>query len=199
MRQLTPCLLFFLFIAGNAAGAEDRNMPAAGPNIYMPYAKSRDHFVVGVEIEGYHMRYDLAKKSNIFMVLLPDGFSSLEDTPIYFAINTFRFKGQTVNDAFKEDLASLKESAKNLHVVKEMAGDLIPKAGECHGAELAYPEDERQFPYEIYYVCKSRSKEYVIALSMGAKKQKDLNQHLSNFLFWANAPQIVKDGKVVAK
>jgi hypothetical protein len=195
---LWSCLCCFSLFASFACAADGKK-PEAGPNIYLPYAKSRDHLVVGVDISGYHMRYDLAKRANIFMVLLPDNFKNLDDAPVYFSIDTFALSNYTIKQTLENDLKTMKRESPDLNVVKKMGGSLIPKAGECYGAELAYPENERQFPYEIFYFCKSRSKKYSIMMSMGAKTKADLYQHLPNFLVWADAPQIVKDADIIVK
>lgn len=199
MKHVLVLALISICMTGGVGSAQENKKPEAGPNIYMPYARSRDHMVVGVEIAGYHMRYDIAQKYDFFMALLPDKYNTLDDAPAYFAINTFSFAGYTVKQTLENDLKGIKEISKKLKVVKRMDGSLIPKAGECYGAELAYPEDERQFPYEVFYFCKSQSKHYAIMMTLGAKTKKDLKEHMPNFLVWANAPQIVKDAKIVIK
>ncbi len=193
---LTLALFSFFLTAGAAFGTPDKK-PEAGPNVYMPYARSMDHMVIGVEIAGYHMRYDIAQEYDFFMVLLPNRYDDLDDAPVYFAINTFPFDGYTVKQTLENDLKALKKTSRNLKITRRMDGSLIPKAGKCYGAELAYPENERQFPYEAFYFCKSRSKRYAIMMSLGAKTKNDLKKHMGNFLVWANAPQIVKDAKIV--
>ena len=189
--------MIWVCMVGGIASAQEKKKPEAGPNIYMPYARSRDHLVVGVEISGYHMRYDIAQEYDFFMALLPDKYNSLDDAPVYFAINTFPFDGYTVKQTLENDLKALKKSSKRLKITKRMDAEQIPKAGECYGAEVAYPEAERQFPYESFYFCKSRSKKYAIMMTLGAKTKKDLEKHMPSFLVWANAPQIVKDAKII--
>lgn len=198
MKRVFVLAMVWICMAVGIASGQEKKKPDAGPNIYMPYARSKDHMVVGIEISGYHMRYDIAQEYDFFMALLPDKYKSLDDTPVYFAINTFPFDGYTVKQTLENDLKALKKTSKNLKI-KRMDGSLIPKAGECYGAELAYPENERQFPYETFYFCKSQSKHYAIMMTLGAKTKNDLKKHMGNFLVWANAPQIVKDAKIVEK
>lgn len=182
-----------LFLGGNVAHAKDGAKD--GPRIYMPYAKSKDHMVVGVELPGYHMRYDIAQAANIFMVLLPDGFDDMDTTPVYFSIDTFALGNFTVKETFENDIKTLTKEDPGLKVVKKLDGKNLSKAGECYGAEFAHPE-ENTFPYEVFYFCKNKSEKYVILLSIGAKDKKSLSAHLPNFIKWANAPQIVTDYKV---
>jgi hypothetical protein len=183
-----------LFPTINFAQTKDANKE--GSRIYMPYSKSKDHMVVGVEIPGYHMRYDIAQSFNIFMVLLPDGFDDMEKTPVYFSIDTFALDTFTVKETFENDIKTLSKDIKGLKVVEKFDGKKLSKAGECYGAEVEYPKDSK-FPYEVFYFCKNNSNKYAILLSIGAKDKKSLNKHLPNFIKWANAPQIVTDYKIV--
>jgi hypothetical protein len=183
-----------IFLGFNVAKAKDGGKD--GPRVYMPYAKSKDHMVVGVELPGYHMRYDIAQSANIFMVLLPDGFDDLDATPVYFSIDTFALGEFTVKETFENDITTLTKEDPGLKVVTKFDGKKLTKAGECYGAEFAHPK-ESKFPYEVFYFCKNKSAKYAILLSIGAKDKKSLSTHLPNFIKWANAPQIVTDYKVV--
>jgi hypothetical protein len=177
--------------------AQDKDANKEGPRIYMPYSKARDHMVVGVELPGYHMRYDIAQSSNIFMVLLPNGFDDMRKTPIYFAIDTLALYEFSVKETFENDIETLTKKINGLRVVKKFDGKTLSKAGECYGAELAYSKKDRLFPKEIFYICQNKSNKYAIVLSIGAKDRKSLENHLADFIKWANAPQVVTDYKVV--
>ena len=193
----SPILIFtvFLLLSGfNVSQAKDDDKD--GPRIYMPYAKAKDHMVVGVELPGYHMRYDIAQSANIFMVLLPDGFDDMAATPVYFSIDTFSLGKSTVKETFENDIKTLTKEEPGLKVVNRYDGSKLSKAGECYGAEFAHPK-ESKFPYEVFYFCKNKSEKYAIMLSVGAKDKKSLSAHLPSFIKWANAPQIVTDYKVV--
>lgn len=195
MRSLAfVFVLAMLFSAINVAQAKDADKE--GPRVYMPYAKSKDHMVVGVELPGYHMRYDIAQSSNIFMVLLPDGFDDMDATPVYFSIDTFALGNFTVKETFENDIKTLTKENTGLKIINKFDGKKLSKAGECYGAEFAYPK-ERKFPHEVFYFCKNKSNKYAILLSIGAKDKKSLSNHLPNFIKWANAPQIVTDYKVI--
>ncbi len=165
--------------------------------IYLPLAASNDHMVVGMEIPGYHMRYDLAQPRGIFMILLPNGFE-WQDTPVYFAINTFAFDGWTVKSTLHNDIKGIKEADPNLKIVRDDLGKELKSAGECYGAEVEYAKEEgRPFPYERFYFCNSRSKKYALFLSVSARSKKELDKRLNDFIFWADLPQIVVDEKIV--
>jgi hypothetical protein len=177
--------------------AADKDARKEGPRVYMPYSKAKDHMVVGVELPGYHMRYDIAQSSNIFMVLLPDGFDDMRKTPVYFAIDTLPLYELSVRELFESEIEALTGNISGLRVVKTFDGKDLSKAGQCHGAELAYPEKDRPFPSEIFYICQNKSNKYAIVLSLGAKDKKSLKKHRADFIRWANAPQVVTDYKVV--
>ncbi len=163
------------------------------PRVYMPYAASRDHMVVGIEIPGYHMRYDLAQGNGMFMILLPDGYDSLKGTPAYFAIDTLSLDGGSLQDLFENDLEGILRGEPGTKIVRRELGAKLTRAGTCLGAELAYPPDRRAFPRERFFICRSRSKRYAILLSVGARTRKDLEEHYPRFLEWAEAPQMVTD------
>ncbi len=188
-------LAFILFPA--IIFAQDKDANKEGPRIYMPYSKAKDHMVVGVELPGYHMRYDIAQSSNIFMVLLPDGFDDMKKTPVYFSIDTLALYEFSVKETFENDIETLTKNINGLKVINKFDGKNISNAGECYGAELAYPEKKSLFPNEIFYICKNKSNQYAILLSIGAKDKKSLKNHLPNFIKWANAPQVVTDYKVI--
>lgn len=177
--------------------AQDKDANKKELKVYMPYSKARDHMVVGIELPGYHMRYDIAKSSNIFMVLLPDGYDEMGKTPIYFSIDTLALHEFSVKETFDNDIEALTKNTAGLKVVKRFNGKKLKKAGECYGAQLAYPAKGRRFSSEVFYICKNKSKEYAILLSIGAKDKRSLKKHLPNFIKWANAPQIVTDYKVI--
>jgi hypothetical protein len=167
--------------------------------IYMPYSSQNDHMVVGREIPGYQMRYDLAQESGIFMVLLPEGYTSLRKTPIYFAIDTLSLDGGSLKNLYEHDLQGIQKNEPGVKVLKRDLGTELTRAGTCLGAELRYPEDKREFSWERFFICKSRSKNYAIMMSLGARTGRDLEKHYRNFIEWADAPQIVTDHKVVKK
>jgi len=163
----------------------------------MPYSKAKDHMVVGIELPGYHMRYDIAQSSNIFMVLLPDGFDDMRKTPVYFSIDTLALYEFSVKETFDNDIEALTADINGLRVVHEFDGKTLHNAGECYGAELAYPRKGRPFPNEIFYICKNKSNMYAILLSIGARDRNSMEKHLPDFIKWANAPQVVTDYKVI--
>lgn len=197
MRLFSILALTVIVIFSTLTFAQEENKTNEGPKVYMPYAKSKDHMVVGVEFPGYHMRYDLAQAANIFMVLLPDGFDDMQKTPVYFCIDTLSLSGYTAEETFEHDLKSLDEDNKGLKIVKRSDGQKLSKVGNCYGAEVVYPGKDRPFPFEVFYICKSRSDKYAILLSLGARDKNSLKEHLPNFLKWANAPQIVTDHKII--
>ncbi len=195
--KLISFLVLALILFPAIVFAKSKDADKKELKVYMPYSKAKDHMVVGIELPGYHMRYDIAKSSNIFMVLLPDGFDDMGKTPIYFSIDTMAFYKFSVKETFENDIEALTKNIKGLKVVKKFNGKKLKKAGECYGAELAYPEKDRRFSNEIFYICKNKSKTYAILLSIGAKDKKSLKKHLPDFIKWANAPQVVTDYKVV--
>jgi len=85
---------------------------------YLPYASSKDHIVSGCEIDGYHLRYDIAKDAGIFMAVLPNGFRGLEDTPTFFAINTLSFDGNSLKKLFENDQKGMLTDNPKTKVVK---------------------------------------------------------------------------------
>jgi hypothetical protein len=186
--SLAMCVLVLF---PSVVSAADKDAKKEGPRVYMPYSKAKDHMVVGVELPGYHMRYDIAQSSNIFMVLLPDGFDDVRKTTVYFAIDTLPLYELSVKELFEKDIEALTGNIGDLRVLRKFDGTDLSKAGECHGAELAYPEKDRPFP------SKNKSDEYAIVLSIGARDEKNLKKHRANFIRWANAPQVVTDYKVV--
>jgi hypothetical protein len=190
-------VLLALVLFPSIAFAKNKDAAKNELKVYMPYSKARDHMVVGVELPGYHMRYDIAKSSNIFMVLLPDGYDEMGKTPIYFSIDTLALHEFTVKETFDNDIEALSNNTAGLKVVKKFSGKRLDKAGECYGAELTYPAKDRRFSNEVFYICKNKSKTHAILLSIGAKDKKSLKKHLPNFIKWANAPQIVTDYKVI--
>ncbi len=187
-----------VLMANAVALAEDRK-PTRNEElkIYMPYSANKDHMVVGREIPGYQMRYDLAQKSGIFMVLLPEGYNSLRATPAYFSIDTLSLDGGSLKNLYEHDLQGIQKNEPGVKISRRALGSELTRAGTCLGAELAYPEDKREFPWERFFICKSRSKKYAILMSMGARTEQDLSEHYREFISWADAPQIVTDHKVV--
>jgi hypothetical protein len=186
---------FLLLLLPFSVVAQEKNKKE-GPLMYMPYSKTKDHMVVGIEIHGYHMRYDIAQHSNIFMVLLPDGYKDMRDTPVYFAIDTTPLLNFTVKETFNNDIEALKKMEPGLNVIKTYDGSKTKKAGECYGAKLKHPMDGRPFPNEIFYVCKNKSNKYAIIISLGARNKEKLAEHYNNFIKWVNAPQMVTGYKV---
>jgi hypothetical protein len=182
-RVIVLAVLSLLLTVGVTFGRQKK--PEAGPNIYMPYARSMDHLVVGVEIAGYHMRYDIAQEYDFFMALLPDHYDSLDDAPIYFAINTFPFDGFTVKQTFENDLKALRKTSRGLRITKRMDGS-DPKSGECYGAELAYPETEGSSRTRRFIFAKVRV-HYAIMMTID-QNEKDLKKQFFQFIVWANAP-----------
>jgi hypothetical protein len=190
-------VVFALILFPAIIFAQNKDANKEGPRIYMPYSKAKDHMVVGIELPGYHMRYDIAQSSNIFMVLLPDGFDDMVKTPVYFSIDTLALYEFSVKETFENDIEALTKNINSLRVVNKFDGKNLQNAGECYGAEVAYPGKDRLFPNEIFYICKNKSNKYAILLSIGAKDRKSLENHLPNFIKWANAPQVVTDYKVI--
>ncbi len=167
--------------------------------VYMPYSTKNDHMVVGREIHGYRMRYDLAQESGIFMVLLPEGYTELSRTPVYFAIDTLSLDDGSLENLYKHDLQGVKKNEPGVKILRKDLGSELTRAGTCLGAELRYPEEKRAFPRERFFICKSRSRNYAIMMSLGARTGRDLEKHYRNFIEWADAPQIVTDHKIVKR
>ncbi len=183
-----------LLYLGEGAGQKSKNPEL---NCYMPYSVKRDHMVVGCEIPGYHMRYDLAKQSNIFMVLLPNGFDSLESSPVYFSIDTLSLDGGSLKELFDHDIEGIVADKPGTKIVKNLQHKLnIKTEGDCLGAQLAYPKELAAFPFETFFVCNTGSKKYAIMVSMGARTEKDLMSHQAAFMKWVDIPQMVKDAKI---
>jgi len=180
--------------AGKAKVPDEKEL-----RIYMPYSDNKDHMVIGREIRGYHMRYDLAQQSGIFMVLLPVGYESLARTPVYFAIDTLSLDGGSLENLYNNDLQGIVKGEPGTRIVRRDLGSDLSQAGTCLGAELRYPEERRAFPWERFFICKSRSKRYAIMMSLGARTEKDLTKHYRAFVTWADAPQVVSDQRVVTR
>ena len=162
----------------------------------MPYSANKDHMVIGTEIHGYRMRYDLAQQNGIFMVLLPDGYESMAKTPVYFAIDTLSLDGGSLENLYTHDLQGILKGEPATRIMQRDLGSELSRAGTCLGAELMYPEDRRAFPWELVYICKSRSKRYAIMLSLGARAERELRKHYPEFVKWADAPQVVTDQRI---
>jgi hypothetical protein len=167
--------------------------------VYMPYSANKDHMVIGTEIRGYRMRYDLAQQSGIFMVLLPVAYESLARTPVYFAIDTLSLDGGSLENLYNNDLQGIVKGEPGTRIARRELGSDLSQAGTCLGAELRYPEERRAFPWERFFICKSRSKRYAIMMSLGARTERDLNKHYQAFVTWADAPQVVSDHRVVTR
>ena len=164
--------------------------------IYMPYSANKDHMVIGTEIHGYNMRYDLARQNGIFMVLLPNGYESMAKTPVYFAIDTLSLDGGSLENLYAHDLQGIVKGEPDTRILRRNLGSELSRAGTCFGAELMYREDRRAFPWERFFICKSRSKRYAIMLSLGARTERELRKHYPAFVKWADAPQVVTDHRI---
>ncbi len=187
-----------LVLTAGALPARGPEQVPGEPRVYMPCSASDDHMVIGAEISGYHMRYDLAKDHGLFMILLPDGYDSLARAPVYFAIDTLSFEGGTLDNLYEEDILAILEDEPGTRALRQDLGPELTRAGRCLGAELAYPEDRRAFPRERFFICKSpASQKYAILLSLGARDQQEMELHYPSFLSWADIPQMVHDSKVV--
>jgi hypothetical protein len=179
--------------------------PAAksGMTCYMPYAASRDHLVTGCEVPGYRMQFDLAKQWGMFMVLLPDGMS-IENAPVYFAVDTPATDGQPLQKLFDNDLKGLQASRPGTRIVKRLAHTLPVQgggkgAGQCVGVRVAYPAQNSRFPYETYFICDTGSKRYALMLSLSAMTERDMDAAMPDFLKWMDVPQTVRDYRAPRK
>ncbi len=170
---------------------------SAEPQCYLPYAASRDHMVTGCEVPGYHMRYDLAKVSGAFMILLPDGANSINNTPNYFSIQTLSLDGGTLQDLFNADVKNTLEDKPGTKVVKRLTYQLPGSSGgSCFGAVMEYHSKLAEFTNETFYICDTGSKKYAILLALGARTKKAMEAANPAFIKWMNVPQIVRDMKI---
>lgn len=170
--------------------------PQTGPACYMPYSSRHDHLVMGCEIPGYRMHYDIAQAWKIFMILLPENVNSIDQSPAYFAMNTLDFHGFPLRELFDADLKGVEKSRPGTRVVKKLTHTLpVEGSGNCLGMTLLYPEDKARFPYETYFICEAGSKHYALLLSLSAVSQKDMDAALPAFLKWMDL-QTVRDFEI---
>ena len=189
-------LVFISLINVSCSLSEESDISAkktdSGLNCYLPYSVKRDHTVAGCEVPGYHMRYDIAKKGKIFMILLPDGADSVKNSATYFSIDTFSLEGGSLQQLFDADIKAMVNDRPGTKIIKNLTYQLpVKDSGACLGAELAYPSAE--FPHEIFFMCDTGSKNYAIMLSLGARTKKALAEAHPIFLKWLEVPQMVKD------
>lgn len=170
-------------------------------NCYQSIANSEDHMVLGCEIPGYHMRYDLAKPRKIFMVLLPDGADGFEQAQAYFALDTFPLYGGSVQSLFEADWKGTAKKLPGSKVVKRLKHVLHFKGvdGPCFGQTVVYPKGHgnlfqskrANFRYETYYFCRTGSRDYALFASLEAVSQKALDKATPAFMKWLDQPQMV--------
>lgn len=189
---VAPCL------AAEGASAVARAKPArSGMSCYMPEAASMDHLVMGCPVPGYHMRYDLAQKLNIFMVLLPDGVKSLDDAPRYFALDTLPFRGASPQALLDADFKGVLAQRPGTRVLKKLTHALPGKrGGQCAGLTLAYPKEQADFPYETYFICNAGSEHYALLLSLNTRSRTEMAAAMPDFMKWMDEPQSVVDARI---
>ncbi len=167
--------------------------PQTGPVCYMPYSARHDHLVMGCEIPGYRMHYDIAQTWKMFMILLPENVDALEQSPLYFGADTLDFDGLSLQGLFDADLKGIEENRPGTRAVNKLTHTLpVEGSGNCLGMSLLYPKDKARFPYETYFICAAGSKRYALMLSLSAKSQKDMDAALPAFLKWMDL-QTVRD------
>ncbi len=195
------CCLIALFSVPVLA---EEGKPSRELTCYMPTSVRNDHMVMGCEIPGYHMRYDLAQAVNIFMVLLPDGKDDIEQVSAYFALDTLPYdEGEPLNKFFDADLKGVLSKRPAVKVVKRLTHTLHSgkNEGACVGAVLLYPRDQgnllqgkrTKFPYEAYFFCEAGSAHYLLYASVEAVSEKALDAAMPAFLKWLDVPQRVAD------
>ncbi len=159
--------------------------PQTGPACYMPYSARRDHLVMGCEVPGYRMHYDIAQAWKMFMILLPENVDALEQSPLYFGADTLDFHDLSLQGLFDADLSGLEKNRPGTRVVKKLSHTLpVKDSGNCLGMSLEYPKDKARFPYETYFICEAGSKHYALMLSLSARSQKDMDAAMPAFLKW---------------
>lgn len=186
----TLIVTFFLFTPNQAISKKENKC-------YMPYSANKDHIVTGCDIDGFHMRYDIAKQAGIFMVILPDGYDQLPDSPVFFTADTLSLENKTLKNLFDADLKNILEKKSNIQLITKKLKPKPKKMGNCLGGELILTGSP--FPYERYFICKNDSKKYAIQIQIQAKTKDDLLKYFPFFLKWADVPQFVKDFTVVEK
>jgi hypothetical protein len=185
---------------GKTADAATQNgdrEPAPGTTCYMPYAASRDHLVLGCEIPGYRMRYDLAQQLDLFMVLLPDGADTFRQARFYFSEDTLPMDGHSPQAILEADFKNVLAKRPGTHLVKKLTHTLpIRDGGKCTGLSLAYPKKVASFPYETYFICDGGSRHYALLLSLSARSSKAMDAAMPDFIRWADVPQEVRDFRI---
>ncbi len=204
--RLFAVLVCFIVLFSASVLAEEEKSPAK-PACYMPTSVRHDHMVMGCEIPGYHMRYDMAQAVHIFMVLLPDGKDDLEQVPAYFALDTLPHdEGMPLDQFFDADLKGVLSKRPALKVVKRLTHTLHSgkNEGACVGAILLYPKGEgnllqgkrTKFPYEAYFFCEAGSSHYLLLAAMEAVSKKELDDAMPAFLKWLDVPQRIADADI---
>lgn len=199
IKRFALPLMFASLLHGNAFAEPKTSEDAKNGDLtcYMPYSVRHDHMVMGCEIQGYHMRYDLAQQWHIFMVLLPNGVNSIEKAGTYFSIDTFDLNGGSMKQLFEADIKGIQAKRPGTKLVKQLAHKLpLGERGECVGAEIEYSKKLTAFPNEIYFMCDGGSGKYAIMLSLGARTQKQLVEAEPLFLKWMDVPQVIRDMKI---
>lgn len=179
---------------GPPSGAQE---PAPGTTCYMPYATSHDHLILGCEILGYRMRYDLAQRLGIFMVLLPDGANTFGQAQLYFSEDTLPLDGDSPQAILDADFKTVLAKRPGTRLVKKLTHTLpIKDGGKCTGLSVAYPKKVASFPYETYFICDGGSRHYALLLSLSAKSSEAMDAAMPDFLKWMDVPQEVRDFRI---
>jgi len=169
-----------------------------GLKCYLPYSVKKDHMVMGCEVSGYHMRYDLAQKIGVFMILLPDDANSIEEAVTYFSIQTFAFDGKSLKELLDADVKDILQRRPGTNVVKNLAHKIpLAAGGNCIGAELAFPKQSSAFPSESFYFCDAGSKNYAVMFSLGARSKEAMDGAYPSFMKWIDVPHRIKDATIL--
>ncbi len=192
---LGAALIFLPTTLSAAELPEDGESRKPEKECYMSYSDNKDHMVMGCEVDGYHMRYDLAQQGNLFMVMLPDGIDSVEKTPVLFMTTTYPLNGRSLIRLFEDDLEGVLNNKPGTTLVRKILKETPANMGECAGAEITVTAANAHFPYQRYFFCKNGSDKYSILVSVITRTKRDLNEHYEGFVKWANVPQVVTDHK----
>jgi hypothetical protein len=182
-----------VFLGVLLASAPLRAEEEPGQQSYMPISATGDHMLIGREIPGYKMRYDLAKQAGYSMVLLPQSSTSFETTAIYFAAATLPRKEGSLKDFVAVDMKAIMDYRIGTKVVRSAQRDLPHGAGACEGAQMAYPPETTAFAHELFFLCDAGSEKHALLLSLNAKTPDALSAAEPDFYRWMDVPQRVED------
>jgi hypothetical protein len=202
MKVLVLAVLTFALTASVCIAAElEPQVKKEVPELkcYLPYSVKKDHMVMGCEVAGYNMRYDLAQKSGVFMILLPNGANSIKEASTYFSVQTVSFEGRSLQQLIDADIKGILTEKPGTEVIKNLSHSFPSHYSACLGVELAYPAASAAFPNESFYLCDTGSKYYAIVLSLGGRSKNAMDEAYPTFLNWMDIPHMVKDAKITDK